>query len=697
MVGERLDYPAARTVNVQDTVMDISFPDPYRWLEDDSDEAEAWQRAQNSLTDAFLGGWPHLATLRASVDQCVADGTGSPNWMVDPAPRFAGGRWFRLDRTPEPNFPERAVLVVSDAPDGPGRVLYDPNDDGTRQISWLAPSPDGRIAALGVCEDGSELGEIWLLDAETGDRLPDRIPQRTMGPLVTPQWLPDSSGFFYTAGDMSSESFAFQVYFHAVGGPPATEPEPVDVVHGATVQVSTDGKRAVVSGVWPLPQYVCDLPRRAWRPFVQGLDSSVAGSIDGDRYVAVTDHGAPRGRIVAIPFDEPAPSDPATWRELVPESGRVLSHVRLIGDRLVVTGSVDTEARAWVFDRDGRELEEVPLPGRGALPLDVLPNAALTPSGHPDEFVFSFSTPISSPGLYRYRLGSGQVDTLRAPRVHLPGATCSLRWAQSADGTRVPYHLVLPDSADGTRPLPALITAYGGGRVAWPAQFPGPVAAFVAAGGALVISHQRGGGDLGSGWADAGRVRNKQNSFDDLYAIAEHLVLTGVTTSERLAVTGWSNGGIMAGIAFAQRPDLWAAVVSQCPILDIIGCHRHPYGRFAINAEYGDLGDPDDIARLAGMSPYQLIEDDVAYPSLYVHAGGADVACPPGPTRKFIARAQAAAGTTGPVLLRVWDGVGHGTATSRSEGVTQATHWLAFLMQRLNMVPREDGGVRATR
>lgn len=695
MSDAQLNYPTAELVDAQDVTAGISFPDPYRWLEDDSARAEAWQQAQNTVTEQFVQAWPHLSALSSGVDHYVADGTGSPNWMVDPPPRFAGGTWFRLDRVAEPDYPDRAIVVVSDTPSGTGRVLYDPNSDDARHVSWLAPSPDGRIAALGICDQGSELGEVWLLDVETGNRLPDRIPHMTMGPLITPQWLPDSSGFFYTAGDMLSDTFEFRAYFHVVGSGPATESEPVHIEHGPVIQVAADGGHAVMTGVWPLPQYVCELPRRIWRPFVQGVDASLAGVIDGDRYVAVTNFGAPRGKIVAIPFNSPTPSDPDSWIELVPESRRVLGHIRLIGNSLVVTGSVDTEARAWVFDRRGRELEEIPLPGNGALPSDMLPNAGTAPDGHPEEFVFLFSTPVSSPGLYRYRLGSGRVETLRAPRVDLPGTSVSLRWALSTDGTEVPYHLVLPSGADGTQPLPTLITAYGGGRVAWPAQFPGPVAAFIAAGGALAISHQRGGGDLGSDWGDAGRLENRQNSYDDLYAIAEQLVSTKVTTTDRLAVTGWSNGGVMAGVALTQRPDLWAAVVAQCPILDIIGCHRQPYGRFAVNSEYGDLDDPDDVARMARMSPYQLVTENVAYPAVYIHAGTSDIACPPGPNRKFIARLQAASGSAAPALLRVWDQVGHGTSSSRSESVTHATYWLAFLMRRMQMVPREPESSQA--
>jgi prolyl oligopeptidase len=687
---ERLKYPEARVVDEQDTAAGVTFPDPYRWLEEETDETADWQKAQNAVTDDFVHSWPHYDRLLELVDHHVADGNGSPNWMVDPPLQFAGGRWFQLDRPTATKYPDRAVVTVSDSPGDPGRVIFDPNATPGQQVTWFVPSPNGQIVALGIASDGQELAEIQLLDVDSGERLPDRIPQKTVGPLVTPQWLGDSTGFFYTAGVQTADVFTFEAFFHELGTPPPTQPEPVGVPDDApVVQVAADGRHAVATSVWTLPRFVCDLPQRNWRPFVQGVDAAVCGVIDGDRYVAVTNHGAPRGRLVAIPLDSSTPADADSWQELVPESERVLHQVRLIGGRLVVIGSLNAEARAWVFDLNGQELEEVPLPPGGAMPHDILPHAGLVPSGHPEEFVFHYSSPSSSPGVYRYRLGTDHLEILRSPRVTMPDVTVELRNAVSADGTRVPYHLVSPHNRTDSPSLPTLITAYGGGSVSWPAQYPGPLATFVASGGALAISHQRGGSDLGSDWADAGRLEDKQNSYDDLFAVAEDLISNGLSSPEQLTMTGWSSGGLTAGVAVTQRPDLWAAVVAQCPILDVIGSHRHPYGKLAIASDYGDLDDPAEVSRLATISPYHLIESDVDYPWFYVHAGAVDMACPPGQIRKFSARLQSSVGNFTPALLRVWDGVGHGTSSSRSEGVLHTTHWLAFLMRRLGMTPPE--------
>ena len=210
------------------------------------------------------------------------------------------------------------------------------------------------------------------------------------------------------------------------------------------------------------PKYVCDLPERNWRPFLQNLDASVAGVVDGARYVAVTDHGAPRGRIVAISFDDP---DPAAWAGTRP-GVRASAEPRPADRRPSGRHGIGRRrgARLGARPRDGRELEGAHS-GRGALPL-----------ARPAEC----------------RAGPGRP----------PGM---------APTERVRYRLSSPRTA---------------------ARWPSPTSAAAE--------------NVGTGWADAGRLSSKQNSLDDLYAIGEHLVATGVTAAGRLAATGWSNGGWLA-------------------------------------------------------------------------------------------------------------------------------------------------------
>ena len=184
----------------------------------------------------------------------------------------------------------------------------------------------------------------------------------------------------------------------------------------------------------------------------------------------------------------------------------------------------------------------------------------------------------------------------------------------------MPYHLVrLAETARDT-PQPTLIFGYGGWNVALVPEIPGPMAAFVAAGGVFVHAHLRGGGELGLRWWEGGRLKNKQNCYADLYAIAEDLIATGVSSPQLLAVTGASNGGLMAAVAATQRPDLWAAVVPRVPILDLIGEFRDGYN-IANPSDYADPDDADDVRRLATISPYHLVSDGTFYPAVFPRRG----------------------------------------------------------------------------
>ncbi|MFD0476934.1 prolyl oligopeptidase family serine peptidase [Nonomuraea thailandensis] len=410
--------------------------------------------------------------------------------------------------------------------------------------------------------------------------------------------------------------------------------------------------------------------------------------LTGDSYVAVTTAGAPRGRLVRIPLD--SPGDPASWTELIPGGDAVLTGVTLAGDRLVLGELVDTVSRIRVLDLDGKELGEVPLPGpgsvssvaQGVIALGVMDQVI----GCDDAITFAYTSYTQSPTVYHYCLGTGVLTELQGSGHTLPGLVTTRIWATSADGTRVPCTLVHRADLDRSRPQPALIHGYGGFNVAELASYLGPVAAFVEAGGVYAHAHVRGGGEFGLRWWESGRLHAKQNSFDDLYAIAERLIADGITAPDRLAVQGASNGGLLTGVAVTQRPALWRAVVCGAPKLDLMRVARDPVGTAATLPEYGNPNDPADAPVLMAYSPYHHVRPGTPYPAILLDAGANDPRCPVWHSRKFAARAQAATTSAHPVLLRVWPGAGHGGATWTTI-VEQQAYWLAFVMRELDVVP----------
>lgn len=263
--------------------------------------------------------------------------------------------------------------------------------------------------------------------------------------------------------------------------------------------------------------------------------------------------------------------------------------------------------------------------------------------------------------------------------------------AVAPDGVEIPYHVVRPAGSDPTRPAPTLISAYGAANVPLLPQYQPEMAAFVAAGGVLVQAHLRGGGEFGRDWYLAAHRERKHVRDRDLIAVAEHLIATGLTTPERLALTGGSDGGLMCGVALTTRPKLWCAVLPMAPLLDLIGGTRDPYLDFVIRKAWADPDDPAEVRRLLRLSPYQLVGPGV-FPAIYLQAGATDPRCPPWHARKFAARLQAAQEGDAPILLHVFDNAGHGAATSYEVATAQDAEWLAFLIRTLGLGRQEASG-----
>src|SRR4029077_20861997 len=129
---------------------------------------------------------------------------------------------------------------------------------------------------------------------------------------------------------------------------------------------------------------------------------------------------------------------------------------------------------------------------------------------------------------------------------------------------------------------------------------------------------------------------------------------------------GGSNGGLMAGVAADPRPDLWRGIVPRDPWLALICSCRGPYGRMCVMMEIANVEDPEEVRRLASLSPYHLVRDGVRYPAVFLDAGDTDPRCPPWHARKFAARLQRATSGNAPILLHVWENVGHGWATDKN-------------------------------
>lgn len=664
-------HPPTRTVDVVATQAGINVPDPYRWLEAEDDEVHAWQRRQAEIATGTILGGQDRAALRALVERYDA---GARPVL----PRHAAGRWFR---------PVGAAVVVADEPCAAGSPVVVLEEGAV--LSWFAPSPDGRVLAIGVCTDGSEHNTIRLADVASGVLLP--APSQVLHSAWAGgvSWAADSAGFWFFALTGTPEEFV-QATFHHDLASGATVVEPVPVPEGSReytlVQPSPDGRWLVAAHRVgsPIPVAVRDLaaPGAGWRPFVTSSTGTVAGHVVGDRYVAVTDVGAARGRLVAIPLDAVSPNDPASWKELVPEGATVLRSVTPVGEHLYL-GELDrTFARVRVLESSGAVVGEVPLPGRGAVAAPFFALTGLAVGAPPPDFLFAFSTLTTSWSVHRHRPGAPAPETLVAPAVALD-AVVEEGAAPTGDGVLVPFHLVRPAGVLAG-PAPTLITAYGAANVPTLPSYQPDLAAFVAAGGTVVQASLRGGGELGRDWYLAAHRETKHVRDDDLVAVAEHLLATGRTTPDRLALTGGSDGGLMCGVAVTTRPDLWRAVLPRAPLLDLVAGMRDPYLDFVIRKAWGDPDDPVDVRRMIGRSPYELVRPG-AFPAVYVQAGATDPRCRPWHARKFVARLQAAQRGDAPILLHVFEDAGHGAATSPDVVVAQDVEWLGFLVRELGL------------
>lgn len=681
--------PPTRTVPVVDDYHGHKVADPYRWLENSADpEVQAWVQAQNAFTESRLKALPGREQLAARLTEVLSvKGISVPE-------EYEG---FTLFSKREPGQ-NHAVLCMKDAA-GVEKVLVDPNswsEKGTEALDWSFISRDGRYLAYGRSSNGSEDSTLHLLDTRTGQHLPEVIPDTRACSL---SWLKDGSGFYYTrypaAGTVppGEEQYHRHVFFHQLGTDPAGDPKVFgdlkQMEHWPNVQVDGNHVLVSVSRGWAAADlHLVDRRTGERTTLVEGIESNFEPILkDGKIYVR-TDFGAPRYRLLEVDVENPKPlsaeggSLPAGWRELIPESRATLEGVTLVGNKLVVQSMDDASSRLVQYDRaTGARETEVELPGLGSV-------GTVSATGDESGFYYSYSSFNQPSTVFRRDLATG--ETTLHSQVEVPGFDpqdydVKQEWFTSKDGTRVPMFLVHRKGLELDGDNPTVLYGYGGFNVSMTPWFGKTVVPFLEAGGVFAVANLRGGGEFGKEWHEGGMREHKQNVFDDFRAAGHHLVDRGYTSPSRLAIEGGSNGGLLVGATLVQEPGLFAAAVSEVPLLDMLRYDQFSIARLWI-PEYGTAQDPAMFPSIRAWSPLHNVKDGQPYPATLLMSGSDDSRVDPLHARKMAARMQAA--TAGTVLLREEAHAGHGQGKPVSKTVEAETDKWSFLYHHLGVKPQ---------
>ncbi len=692
------EVPPTAVEPVRETLHGVEILDPYRWLEGSAApevgapdgeldrRVAAWTDAQNAHTRAVLDGLPGRARLEARLSELLEAGEIG-------APSLRGERAFFLRREGEQPQP---VLYVRPAAGGPARPLVDPHaldPEGLTSLGWYEADPAGARVAFGLFRAGDENTTLYLIDVERGVWLADEIAGR----VRAASWLPDGSGFVYRRLADVDDPYSGEVRFHRVGEHPRQDAllyaqakeGPLATTWGPVGELSADGRWLLLTywtGTDSNDLYAADFRRwlagggLEWTPVVVGEDALTVGAAEGDALYLSTTLGAPNGRVVAVDLADPRRE---AWREVVPErADAVLSGLRLARGLLVADYLADATTTIERFGRDGTPRGALALPGPGTAQVATEHDRA--------DALIAFQSFHQPTTLYRADLASGRVEEWERPAVPVDPAAFEVRHVRyrSADGTEVGMFLVHRRGLARDGDNPTLLTGYGGFNIALTPIFSATLFPWLEAGGVYAVANLRGGSERGEAWHRAGMLEHKQNVFDDFIAAAEWLIAERYTRPGRLGIAGGSNGGLLTGAALTQRPDLFGAVVSAVPLLDMLRYQHFLMARYWV-PEYGSAEDAEQFRYLLRYSPYHNVRAGVRYPPVLLLAGENDARVHPLHARKMAARLQAvAAGAPDaePVLLWVDQSAGHGAGKPLADRVREAADARIFMMWQLGLL-----------
>lgn len=680
-----MKYPKTEKCDQTDIYHGVTVADPYRWLEDDNaDATKAWITEQNKLTFGYLQQIKQRPAIKDRLTRLW-------NFERYGIPSKKGGRYFI---TRNDGLQNQGVLYTMASLEAEPKLLLDPNTlsaDGTVALSGTAVSDDGNLLAYGLSTAGSDWQEWKVRDIRTGRDLPDRIQWVKFSHA---SWRKDSTGVFYSRYDEPDEkakltkaNYFQKLYFHAMGTPQNADTliyQRLDQKDwGFSGSVTDDGQYLVIhssQGTDPKNRVLYkDLgtPLASVVELLMDFDASYDFiDNDGPVFYFKTDLDAPCSRVIAIDITRP---ERANWKEIVPQSAETIDSINLLAGRFLVQYLRDAHTVVRTFASDGKPMGEIGLPGLGT---------ASGFGGRKDESetFYSFTSFVTPGAIYRYDFSTGQSTLFRQPKVDFTSEAFETRqvFATSKDGTKIPLFISHRKGLKLDGHNPTILYGYGGFNIPLTPHFSVSTAVWMEMGGVHVTANLRGGGEYGEEWHQAGTKLKKQNVFDDFTAAAEYLIHEKYTSSDKLAIQGGSNGGLLVGASITQRPELYKAAIAAVGVMDMLRFHKFTIG-WAWKSDYGSSEDAEQFKALYAYSPYHNLRPGVKYPSTLVTTADHDDRVVPAHSFKFAARLQQCHVGSNPVLIRVDVKAGHGGGKPTSKIIEEQSDVLSFLVKELEM------------
>jgi len=684
MNAQKINYPKTEKTNQVDDYFGTKIKDPYRWLENDTAKnTERWVQEENKVTQNYLSKIPYREKIKRRITE-----------LLD-YPKYGAtqkdGEWFSFYKND--GLQNQAVLYVQHGLESKPEILLDPNQlskDGTVALQSTQFSKKQKYFAYAVSASGSDWQEIYIMDFKTRKLIQEKLEYVKFTEM---SWNGDD-GFYYSgyskpkdeATKYSAKTEFQKVFYHKIGTPQSADrlvyedkEHPLRYV-GANltedgrflllnISEGTDGSEVKVKDMKDKTgSFVTVVPGFKTNAYV--VDNA------GDQLLLITNHDAPNYKVVRL---DPKKPEPNNWITVIAEQKEKLESVNTGGGQLFASYLKDASTQMKQFDYQGKLVHEVKFP--------VVGTASGFACHKDDNFLFySFTSFIYPTTIFKYDIKTGESTIFRKSEAKFNPEDFETKqvFYTSKDGTQVPMFITYKKGIKMDGSNPTLLYAYGGFNISLTPSFSATNIAFIENGGIYCIANLRGGGEYGEEWHKGGMLENKQNVFDDFIAGAEYLIKENYTSTERLAIRGGSNGGLLIGACMTQRPELFKVAIPQVGVLDMLRYHKFTVG-WGWAVEYGSSDQKDQFDYLIKYSPLHNIKPGTCYPATLITTADHDDRVVPAHSFKFAAELQAAQSCDNPTLIRIDSKAGHGAGKPTSKVIDEAADIWSFVFYNMGV------------